>query len=78
MVFRRAAAAPNWRGEAGQGSEAEIFRDQIGVLAPIADAMQAAFVDLRRAAGVEAAAAPEASPTVRVERSSATAFVSVR
>jgi hypothetical protein len=35
-MFRRAAAARR-RGEAGQGPEAEIFRDQIGVLAqPVA------------------------------------------
>ena len=32
-MFRRSAAAPRRRGEAGQGSEVEIFRDQIAVLA---------------------------------------------
>ena len=32
-VFRRSAAAPRRRGEAGQGFEVEIFRDQIAVLA---------------------------------------------
>ena len=32
MLFWRSAAAA-WRGEAGEGSETEIFRDQVGVLA---------------------------------------------